>query len=113
MKKNELLAQCRYYKGEEECPKELCHKRRGMLFWESERHWVARGGKIKQDSVTLMLNVGLSDAHLIQAKKPKEFIKIPLALRAFLFEMFIHYSGQDPASEAIFFRDVVLPEYLS
>lgn len=111
MKKNELLAQCRFFKGEDFCPAKF-DTPRGSLFWESERSWVAAAGEADHSLVLALVECGLSDEHMQLARKPSEFVNIPLDLRAIMFVNLCHYSGNSPMHEARFFLDVVLPEYL-
>lgn len=35
----DLLKYCKYFKGEEDCPKELCQDKRGLI-WQCERNTV-------------------------------------------------------------------------
>ena len=49
MKKEDLIAQCRYYRGEDECPynEEKLH-----WFWDMERVWVGTGGDFVGETPT-------------------------------------------------------------
>lgn len=40
MTKEELIKQCRYYKGEERCPFKLKEGDNRPILWDSERSWV-------------------------------------------------------------------------
>jgi len=111
MKKN-LLSKCRYYKGEASLPSELVSVKRGMLYWKAEKKWVESDGCAPHESILFMVECGLSDEHLLLAGKPSEFLKIPLSLRAFLFEAFCHYSDSEPGDSARYFLESVLPGYL-
>lgn len=110
--KKDLLAKCRFYKGETECPSQFLNSR-ASLFWESEKLWIDNGGDAQQSSIILLVKSGLSDEHMQLARKPADFLDVPLDLRAIMFELLCHYSDVAPKDEASFFLDVVLPEYLA
>lgn len=111
MKKEELLKICKYYKGETECPSKFINSR-ASLFWESEKLWVEKEGEAQRSSIILLVECGLSDEHIQLARKPADFLDIPLELRAIMFELLCRYSDIDPKNEALFFLNTVLPEYL-
>lgn len=111
MKKN-LLSKCRYYKGESSFPSELVSAKRGLLYWKAEKKWVESDGRAPRESLLLMVECGLSDEHLLLAGEAAEYLKIPLNLRAFLFETFCHYSDSAPGDNARYFLESVLPGYI-
>lgn len=82
----ELIKQCRYYKGEKECPRDI-DKKGKCLYWNYEKIWVEsdkwRDEKIGE--VSEYVRYGL-----------KEFNKddgTPITLKALLFNRYEHWSG--------------------
>ena len=73
--KEELIKQCRYYKGEEESPYEGVDQDKDML-WFYESHWVMSG--TSEDMV--------SDYHRLHISTDN--ISIPTSLKALLFNRF-------------------------
>ena len=59
MKKEELIKQCRYYKGEEECPDSIESVELGILFWIGEKDFVENYGQDTEELLRLIENVGL------------------------------------------------------
>lgn len=110
--KKDLLTKCRFYKGEPECPTKFINSR-ASLFWESEKLWVDNGGDARHSSIIFLVNCGLSDEDMQLARKPADFLDIPLGLRAIMFELLCRYSDVDPRDKASFFLNTVLPEYMN
>lgn len=101
----ERLLQCRYYKGEKECP-ELLFKiaNRACLFWQAEKYYTEGVfDKNKRETLDFYFNCELPDVS----------DKMPLLLAAGMFSYFCRYSDEDPMERAKFFKATVLPEYLS
>ena len=82
--REELVKQCRYYKGEEESPYEGVDQDKDML-WFYESHWVMSG--TSEDI--------LSDYHRLHISTDN--ISIPTSLKALLFNRFAkgYQSTQD------------------
>jgi len=104
-KVRERLLQCRYYKGEKECPKVLfdiaC---RASLFWVVEKYYTeGLFDENEKETLDFYFDCGLPDLSN----------KMPLLLAAGMFSYFCRYSDIDPQENAKFFNDVVLLEYLS
>lgn len=102
--KNNLLGNCRYYKGEERCPNDTIG-----LFWDYERLWVewtleaqdnenSDGTRLLRNMLRNYLGAGL-----------KEFAKsdgVPIELKALLFNRFEHWNQSDG------FRKWYLEQYI-
>lgn len=73
--REELIKQCRYYKGEDESPYEGVDQDKNML-WFYESHWVMSG--TSEDM--------LSDYHRLHISTDN--ISIPTSLKALLFNRF-------------------------
>lgn len=113
MMQEELIKQCRFYKGESECPDEMKHYIRGYLFWNAEQLWVSQHGIADASSILFLVNCGLSDEDLLLRQCDEAIIDISLDLRAIMFQLFCRYSDISPLEEAKFFVSIVLPEYLN
>lgn len=70
MTKNELIKQCRYYKGEERCPYNNGEK---VWFWDKERVYVSSGGDFK------------GETEYYKRIKGKTFAEIPFPLLMVMF----------------------------
>ena len=87
-----IIAKCRYYKGEEDCPI-------GVPFtsWECEEVYVRHMAKGDNDffksAVDFYCNFGLD-------KVPELNDDNPLEVKALMFERFCHNSDSDPKSLA-------------
>jgi len=95
--KNNLLGNCRYYKGEERCPNDTIG-----LFWDYERLWmewtlVAEKDGSSQEAKRLdnmmreYLNAGFKDFALSDG--------VPMSLKALLFNRFEHWNQSDGFQE--------------
>ena len=92
--KEELIKQCRYYKGEEESPYEGVDQDKDML-WFYESHWVMSG--TSEDM--------LSDYHRLHISTDN--ISIPTSLKALLFNRFA--KGYQSTQEA----KIAFPRFLA
>ena len=92
--KEELIKQCRYYKGEEESPYEGVDQDKDML-WFYESHWVMSG--TSEDM--------LSDYHRLHISTDN--ISIPTSLKALLFNRFA--KGYKSTQEA----KIAFPSFLA
>lgn len=101
----ERLLQCRYYKGEYECPEVLFDTAcRASLFWVVEKYYTeGLFDENEKETLDFYFDCGLPDVSN----------KMPLLLAAGMFSYFCRYSDVAPQENAKFFNDVVLPEYLS
>ena len=104
-KLRERLLQCRYYKGEYDCPEVLFNMaNRACLFWQVEKYYTEGVfDKNEKEMLDFYFDCGLPDVS----------DKMPLLLAAGMFSYFCRYSDVAPQENAKFFNDVVLPEYLS
>lgn len=92
----------RYYHGEAEFPYEKFRDvQYAYVFWNAEHMYINQIDS--SDSIRFAENCGLVEASL----------QIPVALLAFMFEMYCHYSDGAPEDNAIYFRNHVLPAYIS
>lgn len=92
--KEELIKQCRHYKGEEESPYEGVDQDKDML-WFYESHWVMSG--TSEDMV--------SDYHRLHISTDN--ISIPTSLKALLFNRFA--KGYQSTQEA----KIAFPSFLA
>jgi hypothetical protein len=84
--KEPLLSHCRYYKGEQKCPKSIEDKDMANI-WQYEKMWVERSDlhDEKEYNSTEYLNYGLKDFEANDGT--------PLTLKALLFNRFCHWVG--------------------
>lgn len=92
--KEELIKQCRYYKGEEESPYEGVDQDKDML-WFYESHWVMSGTSGDMVSDYHRLHISTDD------------ISIPTSLKALLFNRFA--KGYQSTQEA----KIAFPSFLA
>ena len=92
--REELIKQCRYYKGEEESPYEGVDQDKDMI-WFYESHWVMSGAS--EDMV--------SDYHRLHIVTDN--ISIPTSLKALLFNRFA--KGYQSTQEA----KIAFPSFLA
>lgn len=83
---NELLKHCRYYKGENEAPKEINNSGDGML-WFYEKLWVEREDLHCADTRNLIeyTRYGLGSF--------RQEDDVPITLKALLFNRHSHWGG--------------------
>lgn len=112
MMNNELIAKCRFYKGEDSCPDNVSRVRRGRMFWRVEQQWVADKGQADDSALSLLREFNLDDASLKKEGDSASSLKVPQNLRAVLFKYLCHYSDESPDRNASFFMKVVIPEYI-
>lgn len=80
------MQQCKYYKGEEECP----HKGDKALLWEYERAWVDMSTS-KEGKSLLMEYVGEFNRAGMGQYEVND--GVPINLKALLYNRFIHWQG--------------------
>ena len=83
---NELIQQCRYYKGEEQCPKSIEKKGRGTI-WHYEQMWVEREELREENNGHLneYNRYGLKDFNVDDGTH--------ITMKALLFNRYSHWSG--------------------
>ena len=91
MTRNELIKQCRYYKGEEECPFDGVDQDKS-LFWSYEQIWVERYRGQYEDEQMSQANY-LTLPSVVTALKNKELNAIPLSLQILLLNRYMHWLG--------------------
>lgn len=82
MEREELIKQCRYYKGESDCP---FYDALDGRFWNYERFWVnwcISGDSFLLEMVDEYTRRGLADFHT----------EIPITLRAILYNRYDHWA---------------------
>ena len=99
-----ILAKCKYYKGEKECPDDV-----PFISWECEEMYVrhmAKGdsGSFKS-AVEIYCNLGLD-------KVPELNDDNPIEVKALMFERFCHNSDTDPKILAKYFPNFYAREWL-
>ena len=99
-----ILAKCKYYKGEKECPDDV-----PFISWECEEMYVrhmAKGdsGSFKS-AVEIYCNLGLD-------KVPELNDDNPIEVKALMFERFSHNSDTDPKILAKYFPNFYAREWL-
>ena len=88
MTREELIKQCRYYKGEEECPFED-EGQDESLFWSYEDLWVNElKGNYIHDQMTL--SSYLAFPSVANANKGK-LSAVPVSLQLLLFNRYMHW----------------------
>lgn len=104
MKRENALAFCKYYKGEEACPYNKGNK---AHFWDYERVWVAMTigeNSMLDDMVEDYINYGLSQFYAND--------DTPLSLKSVIFNRYIHWFGGYGAKEDIKgFMDFYINKY--
>lgn len=113
MKREEAIKLCRYYHGENECPKRVIEQTRGFMFWLAERMWVESEDVVDKDMLTLAVNCELTDEQMLLNGVSSKLVDIPFNLRCHLFARYCHNSDIDPQTLASNFVKNVLDEYLS
>ena len=76
MKKEDLIRQCRYYSGEEECP---FTEERMQWFWDMERVYVSKEGKF------------VGEAELYHRLRGRKYTGIPYNLLMVMFTSWAKY----------------------
>ena len=85
MTREDYIGFCRYYNGEDECPKGV-----RVSFWEYERSWVDMSmsqGYILSNMIDDYIAYGLANFEVTD--------NAPMSLKAVLFNKFSHWSGCD------------------
>ena len=87
-----LIAKCKFYKGEEDCPDGI-----PFICWECEEMYVEQlvsgNGSFFKDVVDFYCQLGLD-------KVPELKDDNPIEVKALMFERFCHNSDSDPKSLA-------------
>jgi hypothetical protein len=106
MQMNDLIKQCRYYKGEEECPKSI--KEKGMSsMWFYEQIWVERE-ELRDEREFNTLEYIRAGLKVFNADDGT-----PLTLKSLLFNRCTHWSGgYGIESDSRNFKDWYLKNYL-
>lgn len=90
MTRDELIKQCCYYKGEEECPFDGVDQDK-TLFWSYEETWVNNfKGDYIDEQLTQSSYLALSS--VANANKG-EFSSVPVSLQQLLFNRYVHWLG--------------------
>ena len=77
MTEKELISQCRYYRGQDECP---FHENRIAWFWEMERLYVMNGGEFE------------GEREYYETLKGKKYSGIPYPLLLLMFTSWGKYT---------------------
>ena len=86
-RKKRLLERCRFYKGEEDCPKDDT-----LLGWEVEEMWV--NSLLKSD--TKPIDDAIASFRKLVPAEPLYKDGTPEAVQALLFERYCHNCDTDP-----------------
>lgn len=86
--REELIKQCRYYKGEEENPFEGNeNSQNAKMFWEYERGWVF--STLRGDTFEIIIDD--YKWHGLDGFRADD--GIPMSLKALLFNRYVHWCG--------------------
>ena len=90
MTRDDLIKQCRYYKGEEECPFDGIDQDK-TAFWSYEYIWV---NKFKGDYIDeqMIQSSYLAFPPVAMANRG-EFSSVPVSLQLLLFNRYMHWLG--------------------
>lgn len=90
MTRDELIKQCRYYKGEEECPFDGVDQDK-TAFWSYEETWV---NNFKRNYIDDQLTQSsyLAFSSVANANK-EELSSVPVSLQLLLFNRYVHWFG--------------------
>lgn len=90
MTRDELIKQCRYYKGEEECPFDGIDQDK-TAFWSYEYIWV---NKFKGDYIDEQMTQSsyLAFPPVAMANRG-ELSSVPVSLQQLLFNRYVHWLG--------------------
>lgn len=95
-KRDFYTSQCRYYKGEPQCPYQRTDVR--CALWDYERHWVEQ----EANNNTQLLFSFVADYNAAGLGQYATSNKTPLRLRALLLNRFYAQSGHIPYGAAEF-----------
>lgn len=97
------LKQCRFYKGEKECPDSLLNSgTRAPLFWAGERMFVySVGTPAEKELIDRYLDAGLAGLDY----------DLPLGLLASIFAVYSHGADNPVEVCAAYFSELVYPDY--
>lgn len=102
MTEKELIKQCRYYKGEAECPANV-----DPTFWECERVFVAEKMKPKSP----LLDSVMKEYHVLNLEHVGGYDKVPMEIKALIFNRFCHHSDNSPEINALYFGKFYTSNY--
>lgn len=105
MTREDRLKQCKFYKGEKDCPEELIKKRFGYSFWIAEK-WFVRG-----DSDRLQGEEEWARTAGLYQYKAKWDGQVNDEVVLYLFDYLPKLNGYAPDS-AQWFTERVLPVYI-
>lgn len=103
---NNLINQCRYYKGEEECPEDL-HRQGANMLWYYESLWATRAEfRSETDGNFLEYTAsGLADFSTDDG--------VPMTLKALFFNRYSHWiGGYSITSDREGFKNWYIEKYL-
>lgn len=95
-KKKELIKKCRYYKGEEKCPKSLSHN--GEMIWFYELAWVNHELNGYDNRIDLGEYIGAGLRNFCGDDG------VPMSLKALLFNRFMKWVGDVEGFKKFYFR---------
>ena len=81
-----LISLCRYYKGEKKCP--FTDERENLWFYEKTWIDMNEAKESFEEMITDYVSRGLTSF--------EEYDDVPIALKALLWERFVHWIGVDP-----------------
>ena len=94
MNREDLIRQCRYYRGEEVCPYSDNNDNRDEMFWFYERIWVDRMCVVEQDEEGLGVDVLRSNTEEYKYLGLEDFEAddgTPITLKAILLNRLFHW----------------------
>ena len=90
MTKEELIKQCRYFKGEAGNPYTGKDQDKSM-FWDYERMWVEQGGVYEDPEVAQ--DKYLESPCIAKIKKEDAWWSVPVSLQILLFNRYVYWLG--------------------
>ncbi|MBO7134798.1 MAG: hypothetical protein J6W06_11670 [Bacteroidales bacterium] len=107
MKKDEFIIYCRFYHGEDTCPKQFLDDKYngfGLFYWEAEELFCNRcDEKFLQESLRSYMMEGLTNT----------YPDIPLELAVCLFATYSHAMGNEYGTTGKDFKCRFMPKYLA
>lgn len=104
MNQERFLKFCRYYKGEKECPYDT---EKDSMFWDYERKWV--NFSISSNDI---LNEFVTDYQNARLGTFSKDDKVPISLKALLFNRFCYWNSGSMISCSEPFKDYYNNEYI-
>lgn len=108
MKRDDLLKQCRFYKGEREYPANKFNDTFGLAYWEAEEMYVNRFHLKKNKDFARQ---AIDDC--IKQNIVADYVDVPTELLACLFATYCHVMGNDEYATAPYFELKFMPNYLA